>query len=920
MGIIDKLFGNANAKQIKRMTENVARITAREPEVAKLSDDELRNKTAEFKERLAKGESLNHLLPEAFAVVREAGKRVMGQRHYDVQMIGAMALHEGKIAEMKTGEGKTLAATPAVYLNALTGKGVHVVTVNDYLSKRDANWMGAVYHFLGLSTACILHDTSYLFEPKVHDSDEVTVEMENLRPVTRKEAYNADITYGTNNEFGFDYLRDNMAQTLEGMVQRPLHFAIVDEVDSILIDEARTPLIISAPDTESTKMYEQFARLVPRLKENEDFNVDEKMKSVTLTQEGINKMEKWLGIGNIYETSKIHYVHHLEQALKAQIIFKLDRDYVVKEGEVMIVDDFTGRLMPGRRYSEGLHQAIEAKEGVKVQRESRTLATITFQNYFRMYEKLSGMTGTAMTSAEEMHKVYKLEVIEVPTNQDMVRQDLPDVIFKSEKGKYQAIVEKIRELHREGKPVLVGTIAIEKSEYIADMLKKEGIDHEVLNAKNHEREAQIIADAGQKGAVTIATNMAGRGTDIKLGEGVKELGGLNIIGTERHEARRIDNQLRGRAGRQGDPGTSQFYVSLEDELMRRFGGDKLKGLMTRLGLPEDQPIENAMISRSIESAQSKIEGYNFDIRKHVLEYDDVMNKQREVIYKKRKELLEKENIKSEIEYMYKEQIEGIVGVHTALDDEDNWNTEEIVEEVETLVGKEAELHKKLLEIKMAKDHAHSAMKKNAMIEYLMDVVKRKYAQKEKEISPEIMRQIEKGIYLRTIDSYWMDHLEQIDHVREGIGLRGYGQRDPLVEYKKESYILFQNLLATISHTVATGLFKVQVVIQPPNGMESSGSQPSQSTQSAATGVANLNYSGGGEPEQFASLDEADEVSKTNQPAPTQQPIVNDQIVGRNDPCPCGSGKKYKRCGFLNTIEHQQNMMKGSGLKQERIGG
>jgi preprotein translocase subunit SecA len=878
MNILDKIFGRGNEREIKRIMAIVDRANILENQIQRLSDDEIRSKKDEFKSRLEKGEKPEEIMPEAFAVVREAAKRVLGQRHFDVQLIGAAVLYEGKIAEMKTGEGKTLAATPAVYLEAITGKGVHVVTVNDYLSKRDANWMGSVYHFLGLSTACIVHDAAYLYEPKIIDENEVNVEMENLKPITRREAYAADITYGTNNEFGFDYLRDNMAPALDQMVQRPLHFAIVDEVDSILIDEARTPLIISAPDEESTKMYEQFAKLVPRLKENEDYNVDEKMRSATLTQEGISKVEKWLGIGNLYEANKISYVHHLEQALRAYVIFKLDRDYVVKNGEVVIVDDFTGRLMPGRRYSEGLHQAIEAKEGVQVQKESKTLATITFQNYFRMYTKLAGMTGTAITSAEEFDKVYKLEVVEVPTNQPMIRQDLPDIIYKSEKGKFKAIVEEIKKLHKKGQPVLVGTIAIEKSEYLSDLLKKEGIKHEVLNAKNHEREAQIIANAGKRGAITIATNMAGRGTDIKLGEGVKELGGLFILGTERHEARRIDNQLRGRAGRQGDPGVSRFFVSLEDELMRRFGGDKLKGLMERLGLPEDQPIENKMVSKSIESAQRKIEGYNFDIRKHVLDYDDVMNKQREVIYKRRRELLEKNDIRNDILGILSDEVDAIVSAHTSIEDEDQWNVEEIAEEVNSIIGSTDDgLHKKLLDIKRSRDFVNSSDKRNKLGSYLFELLKEKYIEKENEFSPGIMRQVEKAVYLRTIDNFWMEHLEQLDYLRGSIGLRGYGQRDPLIEYKKEAFILFQNLLGTINHTVSAAIFKIQTVA--PMSYRSMRDQ-------------NLQYKGGETKQQFENGQKAE---SNNQSPETSKPIVNKNEVGRNDPCPCGSGKKYKKC-------------------------
>ncbi|MEA2006786.1 MAG: preprotein translocase subunit SecA [Patescibacteria group bacterium] len=899
MKFIEKLFGGAQNKQLSRMQVVVEKINELEPQIQKLTDEELKEKTKQFKKQLeekrgkeAKKE-LDEILPEAFAVVREGAHRVIGERAYDTQLIGAMVLHHGKIAEMKTGEGKTLAAVLAVYLNALTGNGVHVITVNDYLSKRDANWMGSIYHFLGLSTACLNHDVSYLYQPKVVDSNEVSVEMENLKAITRTEAYKADVLYGTNNEFGFDYLRDNMAQDLAHLVQRPLNFAIVDEVDSILIDEARTPLIISAPDTESTRMYQQFARLVPRLNENGDYNVDEKLKSVVLTAEGISKMEKWLGIGNIYETSKVTYVHHLEQALKAHVLFTRDRDYVIKEGEVIIVDEFTGRMMAGRRYSEGLHQAIEAKENVKVQRESRTLATITFQNYFRMYEKLSGMTGTALTSAEELFRVYELEVTEIPTNKSLARNDMRDVVYKSEKGKFSAIIDEIMRLHNEGRPVLVGTIAIEKSEYLSAVLEKRGIDHEVLNAKNHEREAQIISKAGQKGAVTIATNMAGRGTDIKLGDGVREVGGLHILGTERHEARRIDNQLRGRAGRQGDPGSSQFFVSLEDELMRRFGGDRMGGIMNKLGLPEDQPIENKMVSRSIESAQGKIEGFNFDMRKRILEYDDVMNKQRETIYKKRKEALGKESVKEDIRAMLVDEVESIVGAHTALDDEDEWNVEEISEEVETLCGEgSSDVHKKLIEMKRSKDFSQSAEKKSAMIDLLVGQVKKIYGEKEKELGSEQLRAVEKSLMLRTTDSFWMDHLEQIERVREGIGFQGYGQRDPLIMYKKEAFNLFQGLLANINRTIINALFKIQLV-------------PAREASARTRVPENVSYSGGEEAGQFEGGSEVSDggaeasAVERKEAAPTA-PIVNDgKSVGRNDPCPCGSGKKYKKCHGKN---------------------
>ncbi|MDI6778409.1 MAG: preprotein translocase subunit SecA [Patescibacteria group bacterium] len=875
--ILKHLFGGAE-RQVKKFKPIVEETNNLEPSIASLSNEKLKAKTDEFKKRLEKGEKEDQILPEAFAVVRESVRRVDGKRLFDVQLLGGIALHQGKIAEMKTGEGKTHTATTAVYLNALSGKGVHVITVNDYLAKRDANWMGPIYHFLGLSTGCIQHDASFIYEPKVKDSDEVSVEMENLKPVTRREAYAADITYGTNNEFGFDYLRDNMVQSIEQMAQRNLNYAIVDEVDSILIDEARTPLIISAPDTESTKLYKRFAQIVPRLKEDEDFSVDQKMRTVSLTEKGIGRVEEILGIGNIYDISKISYVHQLEQALKANILFKLDRDYVVRDGQVIIVDDFTGRLMPGRRYSEGLHQAIEAKENVEVQRESRTLATITFQNYFRMYKKLAGMTGTALTSAEEFSKVYNLDVIPIPTNKMMIRKDLPDTIYKTENGKFKAVVEEIKRLNGEGQPVLVGTIAIEKSEVLSETLSRSGVRHEVLNAKNHEREALIIAGAGQKGAVTIATNMAGRGTDIKLGEGVIELGGLHILGTERHEARRIDNQLRGRAGRQGDPGSSQFFVSLEDELMRRFGGDKVKNIMDRLGLPEDQPIENKIISRSIESAQAKIEGFNFDIRKHVLEYDDVMNKQREVIYKKRLEILTKETLKDEIIGMVEEEIEQIVGLHTTGHPED-WNMGEIKDVLRQIFPIEEESFKKLLELKRSKDHAGDAQKVSAIVEFLKGLAKEAYGKKEQEITPEIMRQIEKAMYLRAIDTFWMNHLDDVDYLREGIGLRGYGQRDPLVEYKKEAFLLFQNLMGTIRSAVITNIFKVGIVKEEP--------APQKNVLEEAK------YQGAQEqPAQFGA---ASDTQKEKSVPTGGQTIRNKTEIGRNDPCPCGSGKKYKKC-------------------------
>jgi preprotein translocase subunit SecA len=876
MGIFSKIFGS-NQREIAKLQPLVDQINSYSSEIEKLNDEELKKKTDEFKNRIEKGENLDEMLPEAFAVVREAATRVIGERHFDVQLLGGIILHQGKIAEMKTGEGKTLTSTLAIYLNALTGKGVHVITVNDYLAKRDCNWMGSIFHFLGISTACIIHDASFLYEAKVVDTNEVNVEMENLKPISRRDAYNADITYGTNNEYGFDYLRDNMVQSLEQMVQRKLNFAIVDEVDSILIDEARTPLIISAPDTESTKQYSQFAQLVPRLKRDEDFTVDEKMKSVSITDTGISKIENWLGVSNLYEFGKVNYVHHLEQALKAEIIFQRDRDYVVKDGEVIIVDDFTGRLMPGRRYSEGLHQAIEAKEHVQVQRESRTLATITFQNYFRMYKKLSGMTGTALTSAEEFFKVYKIDVMEIPTNKPMIRKDYSDVVYKTENGKFNAIADRIKELNKIGQPVLVGTIAIEKSEYLSALLTRKGMQHEVLNAKNHEREAQIIAKAGQKNSVTIATNMAGRGTDIKLGEGVREIGGLMIIGTERHEARRIDNQLRGRAGRQGDPGASQFYVSLEDELMRRFGGDKLKSMMNTLGLPEDQPIQNRIISHTIENAQSKIEGFNFDIRKHILEYDDVMNKQREVIYKKRKEILEKSDIKNEILDDLKEELERLISYHV-VENENDWNLDEICAQFNNFIECDANISAKLEEIR-SDQRWQAAEKIGHMTEYLFGLAKEAYNKKEMEIGTDQMRRIEKSLTLQTMDLAWMNHLDEIDYLREGIGLRGYGQRDPLIEYKREAFNMFSGLLDHVRSSTLNTLFKIKVMGQPMTA-----NQPANQS---------LTFSGASdEVEQFGA---AKKTAGDTKSETIQKPIINKDKVGRNDPCPCGSGKKYKKC-------------------------
>ncbi|MDN5313169.1 MAG: preprotein translocase subunit SecA [Thermoanaerobacteraceae bacterium] len=830
LGILNKILGNSNDREVKKLNIIVEDVNRWEPEIEKLSDKELRKKTDEFKERLSEGETLEDLLPEAFAVVREVSKRTLGMRPFDVQVLGGIVLHQGRIAEMKTGEGKTLVATMPAYLNALTGKGVHVVTVNDYLARRDSEWMGKIYNFLGLEVGLIVHDMDY---------------------EARKKAYNADITYGTNNEFGFDYLRDNMVLYKEQMVQRPLNYAIVDEVDSILIDEARTPLIISGQAEESTDIYYRFARFVPRLKEGEDYNVDEKAHSVMPTEKGIKKAESFLGVENLYDEENMELLHHFQQALKAHALMKIDRDYVVKDGQVIIVDEFTGRLMFGRRYSDGLHQAIEAKEGVKVEHESKTLATITFQNYFRMYKKLSGMTGTAATEEEEFRKIYGLDVVVIPTNKPMIRVDYPDVIYKTEKGKFEAVVNEIVECHKRGQPVLVGTVSIEKSELLSSMLKRRGIPHQVLNAKYHEKEAEIVAKAGQRGAVTIATNMAGRGTDIVLGEGVAELGGLHIIGTERHEARRIDNQLRGRSGRQGDPGSSRFYVSLEDDLMRLFGSDNIKSIMDRLGLEEDQPIEHSLITKAIENAQKKVEARNFDIRKHVLEYDDVMNTQREVIYSQRRKVLEKEDLKESIKQMIVDVVDRLLEIYAG---------KEIHPEEWDIKG----LSEYMVDIFQIRDVIDSAslenMSRDDVRDTLIEKAQAAYEKKEEELGSETMRELERFIMLKVVDQKWMDHIDAMDQLREGIGLRAYGQRDPVIEYKIEGYDMFQEMIKNIQEDTLRYLFRVQVKAAP------------QMQQRAY----NVSYSHGGSEEK-------------------RQPIRKEKKIGRNDPCPCGSGKKYKKC-------------------------
>ncbi|MBQ5668444.1 MAG: preprotein translocase subunit SecA [Peptococcaceae bacterium] len=815
-------------KDIKKLEKEVAKINAFTDAVAKLSDSELQAKTDEFKARLANGETLDQLLPEAYAVVREASTRVLGMRHFDVQLMGGVILHQGRIAEMKTGEGKTLVATLPVYLNALTGKGVHVITVNDYLATRDSEQMGKLYNFLGLSVGLIVHGLDFN---------------------QRKEAYAADITYGTNNEFGFDYLRDNMVMHPQNMVQRELNFALVDEVDSILIDEARTPLIISGVAEKPKDYYTMVSKIIPRLKAEQDYTVDEKAKNVVLTEEGVTHVEQLLGINNLSDESNMELAHHVNQGLRAHVIMHRDRDYVVKDGQVIIVDEFTGRLMFGRRYSEGLHQAIEAKEGVKIEKESQTLATITFQNYFRMYNKLAGMTGTAKTEEDEFRGIYGMDVVIIPTNKPVVREDRPDVVYRTQMGKYKAIVEKVVERYEVGQPVLVGTVSIQISELISELLRRRGIPHQVLNAKYHEKEAEIVAQAGQSKMVTIATNMAGRGTDIVLGEGVKDMGGLYIIGTERHEARRIDNQLRGRSGRQGDPGFTQFYISLEDDLMRRFGADNITGIMDKIGMDDDMPIENKMISKSIETAQKRVEVRNFEIRKNVLEYDDVMNKQREVIYGQRRQILMGENMAASIRAMVETIASSILEeIAAAGKYPEEWDLDLLQQRMNEAFA--------LTEV-LDKD-AILRMEKPEVEAYLHEVALRRYEQREAELGAEQFHEVERLILLKNVDIKWMEHLDAMDQLRQGINLRAYAQRNPVDEYKNEAFDMFQQMMYEIQYETMRMIFRVTIVEKPKERTDI------------------LNASHGDE-------------------AQVKQPKVNKDKVGRNDPCPCGSGKKYKHC-------------------------
>ena len=877
---IVNMFGGSDEKVVAKMRPDVDAINRLEPEFERLSDGRLMDRTGDFQRSLASGADIEDILPEAFAAVRESAKRTLGQRHYDVQIVGGIVLHQGKIAEMKTGEGKTLVATLPAYLNSLTGEGVHVVTVNDYLARRDAHWMGAVYAKLGVTVGALQNQSALIYDPEFTDGDRG---FEHMRPASRQQAYSADITYGTNNEFGFDYLRDNMVTDLSMRVQRDLTYAIVDEVDNILIDEARTPLIISGPADMSARDYVRYAKVAPSLQPEKDFTVDEKHRSVALTQDGISKLERQLNVKNLYGTENFGTVHHIENALKAQIIFQRDREYVVQDGEVVIVDEFTGRLMQGRRYSDGLHQAIEAKESVRIQPESITYATITLQNYFRIYRKLAGMTGTAATEAEEFDKIYKLDVVSIPTNMPMIRGDSDDLVFRDQRTKYRAVVNEIEQHHEAGQPVLVGTTDIDKSEVLSDLLKRKGIPHEVLNAKQHEREALIVAQAGKQGSVTVATNMAGRGTDIVLGgnpeldeasavdwetshQRVLESGGLYIIGTERHEARRIDNQLRGRAGRQGDPGSTQFYIALDDDLMRRFGGDRIRSIMDWAGMEDDVPIENGMINKSIENAQVKVESYHFDMRKHLVEYDDVVNTHRDVIYSERNKVLSGTDLKSNIQEMLGEQLSEIV--HETLGDgrPANWDIDGFLAEVGTILPPPPDL--------MDYDRL-TRMGLDRIEDILLTHAESLYGQMEEAIGRETMAEIERRLMLQAIDANWVQHLTTMENLRQGIGLYAYGQRDPLVMYKKQGMEQFQNLQRKIQSDIAHMAFRIQLTFnQPTNGRAQSvpprgraaARQPSRETAVSIVGNAGR-----------------------------RETRASGRKVGRNQPCPCGSGKKHKRC-------------------------
>ena len=963
-GILGR-FLDSNEKQIKKLEPQVEAVNSLEKNFQKLTDEKLQAKTAEFKLRHERAESLDDLLPEVFAAVREASKRTLGQRHFDVQVLAGIVLHQGKIAEQKTGEGKTLTASLALYLNSLSQKGVHLATVNDYLARVGLGWMGPIYSALGVSAGCIMQEAAFVYDPKFEDKTQTDWRLRHLRPVDKKEAYQADITYGTNNEFGFDYLRDNMVWDLDEMAQRGHYFAIVDEADSILIDEARTPLIISAPTAQATQKYYQFAKLVGELSSATDYVIDEKLKTANLTEHGIRKVEKRLGVENLYEKD-FASIHHIQQALRARTLFQKDRDYVVKDNEIIIVDEFTGRLMHGRRWSEGLHQAIEAKEDVKIHQESQTLATISFQNYFRLYQKLSGMTGTAATEAEEFHKIYKVEVMVIPTNKPMIRKDLSDVVYKTTKAKFTAVANDVMVRHEKGQPVLIGTTSIEKNEFLSSLLKRKGVPHELLNAKNHQREAEIIAQAGQKGVVTLATNIAGWGVDIILGgtqptdklgrpqthgrefekwqkehQQVVELGGFHVIGTERHEARRIDNQLRGRSGRQGDPGSGRFYVSLEDDIMRLFGGEQIAKIMTTFKLPEDTPIEHAMVGKAIENAQIKVETHNFDIRKHLVEYDDVANKQREIIYGMRRETLEAakdkqmaQKIKDEMKGKIEREIENLVLIH-APEGISKPEHEKIVRELTTIIPFDDASQDKLFK---------DALKINdsgQLIQFLKGVINKVYTSRQKALGETVARDIEKFVNLSVIDTLWIGHLDSLDDLREGIGLRAAGQRDPLVEYKQEAFNLFEKLMASIDYEIVHRIFKVQVRQEPTiERVEEQGVEVHEEPKLTSDNVQSIQPSSHpaiqptsptGGPSEKDSMEMTDEeldaeiarleaLEKGSQAVgqsgswvitpdnPTPQISGNQPLkvtkIGRNDPCPCGSGLKWKKCGLINAPQHK----------------
>ncbi|OGD86481.1 preprotein translocase subunit SecA [Candidatus Curtissbacteria bacterium RIFCSPHIGHO2_01_FULL_41_11] len=942
------IFGkilDSNEKQIKKLQPTVDSINDLEKKYQKLTDAQLKAKTAEFKSKVAEGSALDDLLPDAYAAVREASKRTLNMRHFDVQLVAGIVLHQGKIAEQKTGEGKTLTASLALYLNSLSQKGVHLATANDYLARVGLGWMGPIYEALGETAGVIMQEAAFIYDPKYEDKTQLDWRLRHLRPVDKKDAYNADITYGTNNEFGFDYLRDNMVWDTKDMSQRSHNFAIVDEADSILIDEARTPLIISAPSAQATEKYYQFAKLVSELSGDTDYVIDEKQKTANLTEHGITKVEKRLGVTNLYEKD-FASIHHIQQALRARTLFSKDKDYVVKDGEIIIVDEFTGRLMPGRRWSEGLHQAIEAKENVNIQQESQTLATVSFQNYFRMYEKLAGMTGTAATEAEEFHKIYKVEVVIIPTNKPMIRKDLSDVVYKTAKAKFTAVANDVIERHEKGQPILIGTTSIEKNEFLSSLLKKKGVPHQLLNAKNHQREAEIIAQAGKKDSVTLATNIAGRGVDIILGgtppsdklgrpttqgkefekwkkdhEEVVALGGLHVTGTERHEARRIDNQLRGRAGRQGDPGSSHFYVSLEDEIMRLFGGEQIARIMTAFKLPEDTPIEHSMVGKAIENAQVKVETHNFDIRKHLVEYDDVANKQREIIYGLRREILDAQKVKvlaqklnGDILDKIDREIENTVMVNTA---DTGVDYKKISREIATIIPFD-ETSQNKLESDIAKTTNHQKL-----IDFLQNVAKDIYKSREKSLGESNARDIEKFVCLSVIDTLWIQHLDSLDDLREGIGLRAAGQSDPLVEYKKEAFNLFDKLVASIDYEIVYRIFKVQIR-QEPNieRVEEQGvevhEEPALVADTQKPDEQRHDQQLEKDPNEMtdeelnAEIARLEAVEKQGQSGLTpdspfksinkKPPKV--EKIGRNDPCPCGSGLKYKKCGLINSPQHR----------------